>query len=81
MKVRAKRTPRNPKLIRSWEEDNGWEYSLWQMPSGTYVVTGSDGDDWCEESGQTIKAALTAARATPADIDALLAAPEASHAA
>jgi hypothetical protein len=63
--------PRKPKLVREWTEGD-WEYCLWQMPSGTYVVTGSDGDDWCEESGQTIKAALAAARATPAEVDALL---------
>jgi hypothetical protein len=65
--------PRKPKLVREWsDEATGWEYCLWQQPSGTYIVTGSDGDDWVEESGATIKAALAAARATPAQVDALL---------
>ncbi len=63
--------PRKPKLVREWDEGD-WSYCLWQLPSGTYVVSGSDGDDWCEESGQTIKAALAAARATPAEVNALL---------
>jgi hypothetical protein len=73
-KRNATRThPRKPKLVREWsDEASGWEYCLWQMPSGTYVVSGSDGDDWCEESGQTIKAALAAARATPAQVEELL---------
>lgn len=71
-KRNATRThPRKPKLVREWEEGD-WCYCLWQMPSGTYVVSGSDGDDWCEESGQTIKAALAAARATPAQVEELM---------
>lgn len=63
--------PRKDRLIREWEEGD-WCYCLWQQPSGTFVITGSDGENWCQESGATVKAALAHARATPAQVDALL---------
>lgn len=73
MKTRNPTIPRKPKLVREWDDPiTGWSYCLWQKPSGTYIVTGSDGDDWCEESGPTVKAAMAAAKATPADIEKLL---------
>jgi hypothetical protein len=76
-KVRARKLPRNDKLIREWE-GNGWEYSLYQRPSGSYMLLAYeiDGDNWRIESGDTIKACLAAAQATDADVESLLLVPE-----
>jgi len=79
MKTRNRKLthPRKPKLVREWDDEaTGWSYCLWQTPAGSYIVTGSDGENMVEESGETIKAALAAARATPAEVDALLAVEE-----
>lgn len=64
--------PCRPKLVREWDDASGWAYCLWQTPAGSYIVTGSDGEDWCEESGATVKAALIAAHASPDEAETLL---------
>jgi len=76
-KVRARKLPRPDRLVREWEAD-GWDYALYQKPSGSYVLLAYeiDGDDWKIESGDTIKACLAAAKATSAEVEALLLVPE-----
>jgi hypothetical protein len=76
-KVRARKLPRNDKLIREWEAD-GWDYALYQKPSGDYKLLAYeiDGDDWRITSGQTIKATLAAAKVTDEATELLLVAEE-----
>jgi hypothetical protein len=72
-KVRARKLPRPDRLVREWAAD-GWEYSLYQKPSGSYMLLAYeiDGDNWRIESGDTIKATLAAAKATDAEVEKLL---------
>ena len=61
--------PRKPKLVREWsDEATGWDYALYQKPSGSYMLLAYeiDGDNWKIESGDTIKACLAAAKVTAA---------------
>lgn len=76
-KVRARKLPRPDRLVREWE-DKGWDFAIYQKPSGNYMLLAYeiDGDNWRIESGDTIKACLSAAKATDAEVEALLLVPE-----
>ena len=72
-KVRARKLPRTDRLVREWEAD-GWDYALYQKPSGDYKLLAYEigGDDWRITSGATVKAALAAAKVSDADAEKLL---------